>query len=184
MPSRFYDHAQRRVLVLDGAMGTSIFSRHLSVEQDYCGCENCTDILVRTRMTAAAAGLAVTSPLLDREVVRLAMLLPGAFKLRGLSADASTRWLLRALLKGQMPPALVNRPDRVMARPLDDWLIGPGRLFLEDRFDRLREDTLGLWHHTGLEAIRRGLSAGRAGAAHRLWALFALDAWVRAVKAT
>jgi len=49
MPSRFYDHAQRRVLVLDGAMGTSIFSRHLSVEQDYCGCENCTDILVRTR---------------------------------------------------------------------------------------------------------------------------------------
>jgi asparagine synthase (glutamine-hydrolysing) len=143
-----------------------------------------SDILVRTRMTAAAAGLAVTSPLLDREVVRLAMLLPGAFKLRGLSADASTRWLLRALLKGQMPPALVNRPDRVMARPLDDWLIGPGRLFLEDRFDRLREDTLGLWHHTGLEAIRRGLSAGRAGAAHRLWALFALDAWVRAVKAT
>ena len=142
------------------------------------------DILVRTRMTAAAAGLAVTSPLLDREVVRLAMLLPGAFKLRGLSAAASTRWMLRALLKGQMPPALVNRPDRAMPRPLDDWLIGPGRLFLEDRFDRLREDPLGLWHHTGLEAIRRGLSAGKPGAAHRLWALFALDTWVRTLGAT
>ena len=48
-PSRFFDHASRRVLILDGAMGTSIFSRDLSVEGDYCGCENCTDILVRTR---------------------------------------------------------------------------------------------------------------------------------------
>jgi 5-methyltetrahydrofolate--homocysteine methyltransferase len=48
-PSRFAQLAARRVLVLDGAMGTSIFARDLSVERDYCGCENCTDILVRTR---------------------------------------------------------------------------------------------------------------------------------------
>ncbi|MGD1916811.1 MAG: homocysteine S-methyltransferase family protein [Phycisphaerales bacterium] len=38
-----------RVLVLDGAMGTSLYSRDLTVEGDYCGCENCTDILVDTR---------------------------------------------------------------------------------------------------------------------------------------
>ncbi|MFB3431232.1 MAG: methionine synthase [Phycisphaerales bacterium] len=38
-----------RVLVLDGAMGTSIYERDLSIEEDYCGCENCTDILVKTR---------------------------------------------------------------------------------------------------------------------------------------
>ncbi|MCE2966677.1 MAG: methionine synthase [Phycisphaerales bacterium] len=49
MPSTFADHARRRTLILDGGMGTQIFSRNLSVEHDYCGCENCTDILVRTR---------------------------------------------------------------------------------------------------------------------------------------
>ena len=38
-----------RVLVLDGAMGTSIYERDLSIEGDYRGCENCTDILVETR---------------------------------------------------------------------------------------------------------------------------------------
>jgi len=38
-----------RVLVLDGAMGTSLYSRDLTIEGDYCGCENCTDILVDTR---------------------------------------------------------------------------------------------------------------------------------------
>jgi len=30
-------------------MGTSIYARPLTVEGDYCGCENCTDILVRSR---------------------------------------------------------------------------------------------------------------------------------------
>lgn len=49
MASRFLSDLARRVLVCDGAMGTSIYSRTLSLEHDYCGCENCTDILVRTR---------------------------------------------------------------------------------------------------------------------------------------
>ena len=49
MPSLFAQTAAKRLIVLDGAMGTSIYSRTLSVEHDYCGCENCTDILVATR---------------------------------------------------------------------------------------------------------------------------------------
>ena len=49
MPGRFMQELSRRVLVFDGAMGTSIYSRTLSVEHDYCGCENCTDILVKSR---------------------------------------------------------------------------------------------------------------------------------------
>ncbi len=49
MASLFADALRSRVLVCDGAMGTSIYKYPLSVEHDYCGCENCTDILVRTR---------------------------------------------------------------------------------------------------------------------------------------
>ena len=41
--------ARRRVVVIDGAMGTSIFSRELSIDGDYRGCENCTDIITDTR---------------------------------------------------------------------------------------------------------------------------------------
>jgi 5-methyltetrahydrofolate--homocysteine methyltransferase len=47
--SRFLSALSKRVLVFDGGMGTQIYSRSLSVEHDYCGCENCTDILVKTR---------------------------------------------------------------------------------------------------------------------------------------
>ncbi|UCD75996.1 MAG: homocysteine S-methyltransferase family protein, partial [Phycisphaerales bacterium] len=49
MPSRFLNELDRRVLVLDGAMGTSIQSVELSLEDDYLGRENCSEILIRTR---------------------------------------------------------------------------------------------------------------------------------------
>src|SRR3954465_4955607 len=49
MASRFLSELERRILVFDGAMGTSIHTRPLDLHRDYCGCENCTEILVRTR---------------------------------------------------------------------------------------------------------------------------------------
>ena len=141
------------------------------------------DTLPRVVCTARSAGLRTSFPLLDGEVVRLAQLLPGSFKVDGVGrADLPTRWLLRAALMGAVPTALVNRPDRGMPRPLDDWLTGPGLLFMEDRFSQLREDPLELFHTTGLEALKRGL--GRTpGATQRLWALFILDSWLRQIRA-
>jgi len=50
MPSRFADALNKRILVIDGAMGTSLYGyEDLTIEKDYCRCENCTDILVDTR---------------------------------------------------------------------------------------------------------------------------------------
>ena len=49
MSSQFVTELSKRVLVFDGAMGTSIFKHNLDVKTDYCGCENCTDILAKTR---------------------------------------------------------------------------------------------------------------------------------------
>jgi asparagine synthase (glutamine-hydrolysing) len=140
-----------------------------------------SDILPRVCATSAAAGLDVGFPLLDHDVQRLAQVLPGRFKLHGLGNAFSGRWLLRAMLHGALPPALINRPDRGLPRPLDDWLGGPGRLFTEDRFAALRQDPLELWHHTGLEAVKRGVGR-HEGASHRMWALFILDAWMRQLR--
>ncbi len=143
-----------------------------------------TDTLPRVEATAAAAGRATGFPLLDAEVRRLAWLLPGAFKLDGLAGgDLPTRWLLRAVLPHSLPTALVNRPDRGLPRPLEDWLSGHGRLFFEDRFAALRDDPLDLWHATELEAFKRRLSRV-PGTAHKLWSLFILDAWIRHLRLT
>jgi len=46
---RFLDAVSERVILLDGAMGTQVQARQLDVEKDYLGCENCTEILNRSR---------------------------------------------------------------------------------------------------------------------------------------
>lgn len=49
MKSRFRAELEKRVLVLDGAMGTAIHARDLDTERDYRGKENCTEVLVESR---------------------------------------------------------------------------------------------------------------------------------------
>lgn len=48
-PVRFLDALESRVLVVDGAMGTSIHACDDCRPDDYLGRDNCTDILVRSR---------------------------------------------------------------------------------------------------------------------------------------
>jgi len=49
------DNMAERVLVLDGAMGTSLYDHDLSVDGDYRGCENCPEILVESRPDVVAS---------------------------------------------------------------------------------------------------------------------------------
>ncbi|HLI12638.1 MAG TPA: methionine synthase [Alphaproteobacteria bacterium] len=47
--SRFLAALADRVILADGAMGTQVQARHLDVERDFLGCENCTEILNKSR---------------------------------------------------------------------------------------------------------------------------------------
>ncbi|MCP3905947.1 MAG: methionine synthase [Planctomycetes bacterium] len=49
MPSGFLKALQQRILVLDGAMGSTLQDLELTIEGDYLGHENCVDLLVRSR---------------------------------------------------------------------------------------------------------------------------------------
>ncbi|MCG8404506.1 MAG: methionine synthase [Phycisphaerales bacterium] len=49
MDSLFLKCLEDRVLVVDGAMGTSVYARELSLDSDYRGCENCPEIITESR---------------------------------------------------------------------------------------------------------------------------------------
>lgn len=132
----------------------------------------------RADRTAAAAGLDVRYPLLDAAVVEAAMALPGEAKLRRVGGALHTRWPLRAMLSGALPPALLNRPRRGLPTPLGAWLAGPGRLLMESRLRLLKEDAFGLFDRNGLDGLRREVTQSNP-AGIRLWALIILDTWLR-----
>lgn len=136
--------------------------------------------LVRANRTAAAAGLDVRFPLLDMEVFRMAASLSGAAKLRRVGGSLHTRWPMRAMLDGVLPPPLVHRPKRGMPMPLDPWLAGPGRLFMDERFARVEADRSGLWSAEALMQLKREVGK-KPGAGLRAWAILILDAWTTQV---
>ncbi len=49
MSNTLLSQMEKRVLFMDGAMGTSIHNYDLDIDRDYLGCENCTDVLVKSR---------------------------------------------------------------------------------------------------------------------------------------
>lgn len=134
--------------------------------------------LVRTGRTTDAAGIDARYPLLDREVVSMATALPGRSKVARGPGSLHTRWPLRAMLTGILPPPLLNRPKRSLPM-LHGWLCGAGRLFMEARIRELTDASHGLFQAEALMDLRQR-AITEAGATQRLWALFFLQRWIDA----
>ncbi|MBN2797624.1 MAG: asparagine synthase (glutamine-hydrolyzing) [Deltaproteobacteria bacterium] len=138
--------------------------------------------LVRWDRTSAAVALDIRFPLLDQEVVTLVAGLPGSFKLpRGRSVH--TRWALQEMISGTLPAPLVNRPKRGMPTPVDRWLAGPGRLFMEYWCSQVRANRYGLWQPATLMAMRREVLRN-SSLGVKLWTLIMLQAWLDEIGAT
>ena len=105
-----------------------------SVLNAYLHSQLVEDALLRAERTGRAFQLSARFPLLDRELIQAVCSLPGSFKLRRVSGSVHSRWPLRALLSGVLPPTLVHRPKRGMPTPGSNWFKGPGRLFSRSDF--------------------------------------------------
>ena len=85
------------------------------------------------------------------------------------------------MLKGVLPPPLVNRPKRWMPAPLDQWLAGPGRIFMEDRVQRLLDRRSDLFAKETIVQMRNNITR-TPGLGPKLWSLFILDGWLSALE--
>jgi asparagine synthetase B (glutamine-hydrolysing) len=66
------------------------------------------------------AGLESRSPFLDHRIVEFAFRLPARFKIR---PGGVTKWILREVAREFVPPAIVERTDKMgMVSPIGLWL--------------------------------------------------------------
>jgi asparagine synthase (glutamine-hydrolysing) len=136
------------------------------------------DILVKVDRAAMAISLETRVPLLDPEVVEFAWRLPLNLKIR----RHKTKWLLRQVLYRHVPPELIERPKMGFGVPLDAWMRGPLREWVESLIDerRLREE--GYFHP---EVIRKAWDEHLAGRPNqfKLWSVLMFQAWLEAQRA-
>lgn len=128
------------------------------------------DVLTKADRMTMAHSLEGRAPYLDQRVVEFATALPAALRLRG----GEGKPLLRAALRGILPPAVLQRPKQAFRVPVDRWLQSALHEHLRDLLLDGDSITGTLFERRELERL---LVEGDGVAGRGLWALAALEGW-------
>ena len=120
-----------------------------------------------------AHGLEVRVPLIDHQLARQILALPGRWKL-----DAGTpKPLLVRALAGQLPDKIVHRPKRGFTLPFEHWLRDALRPVVEESLRKIGDGALGaLISEPAARSVWQDFLAGRTSWS-RPWSLYVLQRW-------
>ncbi len=120
-----------------------------------------------------AHSLEVRVPLADPTLLEYMLAVPGTLKLR----SGKSKYLLRRLLSGQLPPEVCKRGKTGFNPPMGVWLNGPLREIVEDYLspERLRRE--GFFNPEAVAHMREAHRTGRRDYTWHLWALIMFQQW-------
>jgi asparagine synthase (glutamine-hydrolysing) len=189
----FFDEAQRRALcqpdwvasfqptttasrfsaVYDRALAQSHLDRTLATDFELLLQD---DYLVKVDRAAMAHSLETRAPLLDKDVLGLAMRMPEGLRIRG----GVQKYALRQAFRDVLPSENVNRIKRGFGMPIGSWLRGHQLRALTHEV--LTDPSLyarGWFVRAYVEQLLDEHQTGREDHEFRLWALLVLALWLR-----
>jgi asparagine synthase (glutamine-hydrolysing) len=120
-----------------------------------------------------AHGLEVRVPLIDHQLARRILSLPGSWKL---DAGMPKPLLVRAL-RGQLPDKIVHRPKRGFTLPFEHWLRDALRPVVEEALRKIGDGALGtLVSEPAARRVWEDFLEGRTSWS-RPWSLYVLQCW-------
>jgi asparagine synthase (glutamine-hydrolysing) len=134
-------------------------------------------ILPKVLKASAAAGIAVRSPLFDRQLAELAFSLPSDMKLKG----SIEKYILKQAVSDIVPAVIIERPKSGMLVPVHYWFNKQLKSFtkevLLDKNAKIRH----LLDRTALQNLIAFKGGGiRPYYGDRLWLLLSLELWMQA----
>jgi asparagine synthase (glutamine-hydrolysing) len=133
------------------------------------------DLLVKMDIASMANSLEARSPLLDHCVMEYCYSLPSHFKIRG----SVRKYLLKAIGKKLLPPAILKRPKQGFSLPTASWLRGDVRPLMEDCVLSKQSLARGYFRREPLERLVREHLECKRDNSRELWALTWLELWHR-----
>ncbi len=129
--------------------------------------------LPKVDRASMAAGIEVRVPLLDENLVRLAVNLPSKWKVRG----GNRKIILRRAMKGKIPDDILKSRKMGFGVPFDGWMRGPlsemlSGYLLDDTF--LKDFSI---MRPSLESAIKRHREGEDRSGFMLWSLFQLAIW-------
>jgi asparagine synthase (glutamine-hydrolysing) len=131
------------------------------------------DILVKVDRASMAASLEVRAPFLDPDLMDFLATVSPSLKLRG----TTRKYLLKRLMRGRIPDAIIDRRKHGFTVPLDTWFRGALRPLAVERLSPDRVKAAGLLDPAAVNRLLCDHLEGRADRGHQLWLLLQLDLW-------
>ena len=133
------------------------------------------DILYKCDRMSMAHALEVRPPFLDHRIVEFAARLPENLKIRG----RELKFILRHVMKGKVPPAVLSRKKEGFDIPAHEWFRGPLRQLLLDTLTRDAVVKSDLFHWPHIERMMSDHLERRANLGYHLWGLLTLFLWMK-----
>jgi len=133
------------------------------------------DLLVKMDRATMAHSLEARSPFLDHILMEFVSSLPANFKLSGMHKKR----LLKAMLRGLVPDAILNRPKMGFSVPLGRWLREDLRDMAYDLLLSPRAIQRGYFEPAAVATLLNTHCHGQEEHAQELWDLLVLELWHR-----
>ncbi|XVO20190.1 MAG: asparagine synthase (glutamine-hydrolyzing) [Sphingorhabdus sp.] len=120
-----------------------------------------------------AASIEIRVPLLDHDLVALAMGIPDDMKQHGRIG----KWIFKKAMEPVLPHEVIYRPKSGFGVPLRQWLLGPLDALLQDTLSPARLKARGIFD---AEAVVQLLAANRSGqvdASYSIFAILCMELW-------
>ena len=138
-----------------------------------------SQILPKVLKASAAAGIAVRSPLFDRQLAELAFSLPPDMKLKG----TIEKYILKQAVSDIVPAVIIDRPKSGMLVPVHYWFNKQLKSFAKDILLDKNAKIRHLIDRTALQNLIAFKGGGiRPYYGDRLWLLLSLELWIQAHK--
>jgi asparagine synthase (glutamine-hydrolysing) len=147
----------------------------LGFDQQYFLPDN---ILTKVDRASMAHAVEVRPPFLDHRIVEFANSLPAEMKIRGAYQQAQ-KAILRNLMRGKLPPAILTRKKIGFDIPTHDWFRGPLRPLLEEALAFVSAEHGKFFRIPQLEAHAQAHFDRRANLGYHLWGLTILFYWMK-----
>lgn len=131
------------------------------------------DILFKVDRASMYTSLEVRAPFMDVEVVEFINSLPDDLKRRGFNG----KYLLKQVMRGKLPDAIIDRPKKGFGIPLSDWLRKELRPLCEGLLAPAVLERDGLFEPVFVERLKREHFDRRANHRKLLWSLMVFQLW-------
>lgn len=137
------------------------------------------DLLVKVDRASMFYSLETRVPLLDKEMVELALNIPYRFKV---SEELGTKHLMKKTLYDMVPADYFNRPKRGFSVPLASWLRSELRDLVRTQLAQQRVESAGLVDYRQVKALLDEFYKGKTYLYNRVWALVVLHWWQNSLR--